>query len=178
MTVLADLTALHEPSATELAAYKTAIVRAIPIKGLLITNTGNPIATTSGTTELDLAKYAFTGLTLVTNRYYLARYNVTYVKTVAADGFDFKVRANTAVSGTQISASGFNPTRFGTGAEETFEFIFKGDPTWTSIYLSVVRSGGTGTLAYYGAVAGTPPLYRSWAALYDLGDSDNWSDVA
>lgn len=151
------------------------------VKGILITNTGNPIATTSGATEMDLAKYAMTGLTLVTGRYYIVRYNITYTKSVAADTFDFKLRANTAVSGTQVGVSGFNPTRGSSGADETIEFIFKGDASYTSLYFSVVRTGGgasTGVLLYYGAQSGTPLQYRAWANINDLGDSANWSDVA
>lgn len=166
------------PTAAQLAAYKLAIDRAIPISGILITNTGNPIATTSGTVELDLAKYVMNGLVLTTGRYYLGRYSITYTKTVAGDSFDFKIRANTAVSGTQVSVTGFNPTRSGSGAGETFEFIFKGDATYTSLFLSAVRTAGTGTLSYYGAQAGSPTQYRAWAALYDLGDTTNWIDVA
>lgn len=176
MTILPSLLPNHAPTSAEMAAVTTAITRSIPIRGLLITNTGNPVATTSGTTELDLSKYALTGLALITGRYYLLRANVTYTKTVAGDGFDFKVRANTAVSGTQVAVTGFNPTESGGGAEKTFEFIFKGDATWTSLFLSVVRTAGTGTLSYYGAQGSN--AYRAWVELRDLGDSDNWTDVA
>jgi hypothetical protein len=176
MSSLVAFNANDAPTAAQLGAYKTAIDRAIPVAAVLITNTGNPIAVTSGTTELDMPKYALTGLTLTTGRYYMARYNVTYTKTVAGDGFDFKVRTAPA-AGTQVALTGFNPTRSGTGAEDTFEFIFKGDATWTSLYLSVVRNAGSGTLSYYGAQAGTPLQYRAWGALYDLGDSTNWVDV-
>jgi hypothetical protein len=151
--------------------------RNIPIKAVLLTNTA-AIATTSGTTELDLSKYAMTGLSLTTGRYYMLRYNVTYTKTVAADTFDLKVRANTAVSGTQIGQSGINPTQGNAGADWTFEFMFKGDSSYTAIYFSIVRTGGTGTFTYYGAVPATPLLYRSWATLNDMGDTDNWSEVA
>jgi hypothetical protein len=148
------------------------------VKGILITNTGNPIAVSSGTTELDLAKYAMTGLTLTTGRYYLLQYNVTYTKSVASDLFDLKVRANSALSGTQIAVSGFNPTRSGSGADETFDFIFKGDATYTSLFFSVIRTGGTGTFSYFGAQVGVPTQYRAWATLSDLGDSTKWSDIA
>lgn len=178
LITLADFNGGTIPTTTVnqwIAAIKQLQPLVIPIKALRITNTGAPIATTSAGTEMDLAKYQFTGLTLTTGRYYMLRYNITYTKTVAGDSFDFKVRVNTAVSGTQIGLTGFNPTRSSTGAEETLEFVFLGDSTYTSLYLSVIRSAGTGTLAYFGA-SGT--LNRGWAELLDLGDSANWIDVA
>lgn len=178
MTTLADLPAGHTPTATELATYKTFITRSIPLKGVRLTNSSGAIATTSGTTELDLSKFAFTGLTLVTNRYYLYVANITWTSTVTTDSWNFKLRANTATSGTQIGQTGFNPTQGSGGAESIYEFLFVGDSTYNSVYLSVQRGAGTGTLSYYGATsAGPPVLSRSWGRLYDLGDSDNWSDA-
>jgi hypothetical protein len=47
--------------------------------------------------------------------------------------------------------------------------------SYTSLYLSVVRSSGSGTLSYYGMNSG---FNRTWAELWDRGDTDNWSDVA
>jgi hypothetical protein len=175
MTTWPQFTSLHEPSATELDTVVTGVRRAIPLKGAYVTNTGGPIATTSGTTELDLAKLQLTGLTLVTGRYYEVRYQITFTKTVAGDSFDLKLRANTAVSGTQIGQHGFNFTDGLTGGLREFGLMFKGDASYTSLYLSVVRSGGTGTLSYYGAVGA---FVRTWAQLWDRGDSDNWSDIA
>lgn len=147
------------------------------VKGLRIVNAGAPIATTSGATELDFAKYQFTGLTglLQLGQYYIARYNITYTKTVAGDSFDFKLRTNTAVSGSQIGLTGFNPTETDTGAERTYEFIFVGDPTINSLFFSATRSGGTGTLSYYGL---NGAFNRGWAAIYQEGDSSQWTDVA
>jgi hypothetical protein len=147
----------------------------IPIKGTFVTNTGGPIATTSGTTELDLAKLQLTGLTLVTGRYYEARYQIVFTKTVAGDTFDLKLRVNTATSGTQIGQHGFNFTDGLTGGLREFSLMFKGDASYTSLYLSVVRATGTGTLSYYGMTGG---FSRAWAQLWDRGDSDNWTDAA
>lgn len=179
MTQLPSLPSGHVPTGAELSIIETAITRSIPIKGLLLTTTSSPIATTSGTTELDMPKYAMTGLTIVTNRYYMYRANITFTKTVSSDGFDFRLRANTAVSGSLIGQTGFQPTDSLSGGDLTYEFMFKGDASYTALYLSVVRSSGTGTLSYSGAQTGSGPLlYRSWAVLHDLGDSDNWTDVA
>ena len=175
MTQLTQFNANDAPTAAQLGAYKTAIERSIPLRGAYVTNTGGPIATTSGTTELDLTKLQLTGLTLTTGRYYEARYQITFTKTVAGDSFDIKLRANTAVSGTQIAQHGFNPTNGFTGGLLEFGLMFKGDVSYGSIYLSVVRTGGTGTLSYYG-MSGT--FSRTWAQLWDRGDTDNWADIA
>ena len=176
MTILPSLTAGHDTTAAEWSTITTQVTRSIPIKGAKVTNTGNPIATTSGTTELDLAKLQMTGLTLVTGRYYMARYQVTWVKTVGTDAFDFKLRVNTAVSGTQIGGpSGVNLTQSFTVGQNEIAVLFKGDASYTSLFLSVVRTAGTGTLSYVGEITG---FTRAWAMLEDKGDSDNWSDVA
>lgn len=175
MTTMPTLSALHPPTATELATITTQVTRSIPLKGAYVTNTGGPIATTSGTTEMDLSKLALTGLTLTTGRYYEVRYQVVFTKTVAGDSFDLKLRANTATTGTQIGQHGFNPTDGLTGGLREFGLMFKGDASYTALYLSVVRSGGTGTFSYYG-MNGT--FNRAWAQLWDRGDTDNWTDAA
>lgn len=146
----------------------------IPLKGLRILNAGNPIATTSGTTELDLAKYQLSSVTLVTGRYYIARYQVTFTKSVATDSFDLKVRANTATSGTVLGLQAVFQADPNQGTKE-FAFLFAGDSSYTSLYLSAVRTGGTGSLSYYGTNGG---YVRGFAQLEDKGDTDNWSDVA
>jgi hypothetical protein len=152
-----------------------------PYKAVRITNTGSPMYTTSGTTELDLARYSLTSLTALTAaRMYLYRALVTWTKTVPGDDFSLKLRANTAVSGTQVGQTGNVPTLTEANGSMVYEFLFKGDGgaalTITSLYLSAVRGSGTGTFSSYGAGAGST-AYRAWAALYDVGGA-NWSDVA
>lgn len=160
---------------TDLQTVTDQAWRGIPIKGVRI-NTPGPgaVATTSATTEMDLAKHAITGLTMTTGRYYLFRAMVTFTKTVGSDTFDLKLRANTPVSGTQIGLYGQNFTDALTGGCRVTEFLFVGDASYTSLYLSVVRTAGTGTLSYYGQQSG---FNRSWSALHDQGDTDNWTDV-
>lgn len=144
------------------------------VKGIRITNTGGPIATTSGTNELDLAKYQIPSVSLSSGRYYEARYAVTFTKSVASDTFDIRLRVNTAVSGTQIGQLGFDITDGRAGGYREFSFIFVGDPSYTSIYLSVVRSAGSGTLSYYGTAGSNN---RCWGELIDAGDPTLWSDI-
>src|SRR5689334_5509697 len=98
MTTMPTLLAGHAPTSAELSTITTAITRAIPLKGIRITNAGNPINTTSGTTELNMSQYALTGLTLVTGRYYLLQAKVTTTRTVSGDGFNINLRVNTATS--------------------------------------------------------------------------------
>lgn len=145
------------------------------VKGVRITNTGNPIATTSGTTELDLTKWALTGLSLEDGRYYLYRAVVTYTKTQSSDTFELRLRANTALSGTVI---GHSPVPFGAGLTAgwtVLDMLLVGNSSWTSLHLSVVRTSGTGTLSYFGATGSN--INRAWAALLNMGDT-NWTDVA
>lgn len=160
----------HKTTASDFAAL-------IPLKAVRLTNTSGAIGTTSGTTELNLSAYALTGLTLTSGRYYMIRYGLTFTKSVAGDTFDFKLRVNTAVSGTQIGQVGFNITDALAGGYREFGLAFVGDSSYTALYLSAVRSGGTGTLSYYGALAGSPVMSRAFATLHDLGDTDNWTDV-
>lgn len=144
-----------------------------PVKGVRITSAGNPIAATSGTTELDMSKYGLSALTLTTGRYYLYRAMFTFTKTVATDGFDFRLRVNTAVSGTQVAKAPVDPTDGLTVGYRYVDMLFLGDAAYTSLHLSVVRAAGTGTLSYFGTSGG---FNRGWAMLLELGD--NWSDAA
>jgi hypothetical protein len=148
-----------------------------PIAGVYITNSGNTGAT-SGTTELDLVMHQLpfpTGLTLSSSRLYLYRAQTTFTKTVAGDTFDFKLRANTALSGTQIGQSGVNPTDGLTIGQRTLEIFFVGSSSYTKLFLSATRSAGTGTLTGFGSVSG---FIRSWSVLHDIGDSGVWSAYA
>ncbi len=153
----------------------TGWVREAVVAGVRVTNAGNPIAVTSGATELDLTKWALTGLSLSLNRYYLWHGMVTFTKTVTGDQFDFRLRSNTALSGTQVGQPGFNPTQFGAGDAKEFQILIKGDPAITALYLSVIRTSGTGTLSYYGTTSG---WNRCYAYLQDVGAAPVWADVA
>lgn len=146
------------------------------LKGVNVTNAGNPIATTSGTTEMDLAKLQLTNfnIPMVTGSYYVARFLLTVTNTIASDTFDVRLRANTPVTGTQIGRLDHfanEPTAY----SREYAFEFKGDASYTSIYVSLVRTGGTGTMSYYGVTGGQN---RTWGTLSLMGDSGNWSDVA
>lgn len=175
MSVKPALTAGHVTTAAEYTTIIDQAWRGVPVKGVNVTNIGAPIATTSAGTEMDLAKLQLTSLSLTTNRYYLARYLLSWTKTVAGDVFDAKLRVNTAVSGTQIGQSGFDFTNGrGSGTQE-LTFLFKGDASYTGLFLSVVRFSGAGTFSYHGAI-GT--FNHTYGMLFDHGDSDNWADVA
>jgi len=158
----------HEPSPADFATL-------IPLAGVLITNTGNPIGTTTGTTELDFAKYALSGFTLSTSRWYLARIHVTFTKTQGTDSFFIRLRGNTALTGTQVHQSGVDPFDGLTIGQRDMDFMFQPGSAYTSLRFSVVRSSGTGTFSYFGASGGFP---RAWALLYDVGDSTNIANVA
>lgn len=145
------------------------------MKGVRITNTGNPIASTSGTTELDMPKYGMSGLTLVTNRYYQYTCQVTFLKGTAADQFTLRLRSNTAVSGTLRGDAAVDYTLSSPVGSVLHSFTFLGDSSITSLFLSTVRTSGAGILSYYGQSSG---VTRSWAKLEDMGDSQNWSDIA
>jgi hypothetical protein len=173
VTTLAQLGINHTPTAAELDVWRTAIIRSIPIRGVRVTAAGS-IATTSGTTELDLAKYQLTGLTLVAGRYYIVRPRIAFTKTVAGDVFDVRLRANTAVSGTMIGLVSDLGSGVAAGSEEA-PMMFLGSASYTSLYVSVVRISGTGTLTYLGTNGG---FTRSYNMLEDKGDADNWTDVA
>ena len=174
MTVKPSLPAMHNTTAAEVTTIMDQAWRGLPLKGVNVTNAGNPIATTSGTTEMDLAKLQLPGLAMSTGRYYVARYLLTVSRTVGADAFDLRLRANTAVSGTQLGRQDIF-AQDGTTEQKEWAFLFKGDASYTSLYVSLVRTAGTGTASYYGTSGG---FNRTWAELWDHGDSDNWTDVA
>lgn len=177
MSIPPNLAVGHEPTADEFKIITDWLPRTQPDSGLLLTSTGAPIDTTAAAVELAMTKYAFTSPTIVTGRYYCLLYNITYTKTVAGDSFDFHVRTNTPITGTIIGTTGFNPTLGNGGANVTLPFYFMGDASYTSLHLSVTRSGGTGTLSYFGATAGAPLQFRAWAELWDRGDTDNFINV-
>lgn len=144
-----------------------------PIAANRITNTGNPIGTTTSATELDMTKYALTGLSLTTGRYYLFRAMVTVSKSVATDSVDFYIRANTALTGTMLGLYSYFANEPST-ITRMLEFLFIGSNTYTSLYLSAKRTAGTGTLVYYGASTG---FNRCFSELLDRGQS-TWIDTA
>lgn len=176
MTILPTFAAGHDPTAAELDTWRTGIIRAAPLKGVVLI-AATSLGATSGTTELAMSKYDLTGLSLVTNRYYMAVYSITFTASVSSDQFAFKVRANTSLTGTQVAGSGFNPTQGSGGNCLRQDYLIVGDSSYTALYLSMQRQSGTGVLTYYGSSGGTPTIQRAWMMLYDLGDSDQWTQV-
>ena len=92
----------------------------------------------------------------------------------AGDAFELRVRVGTAVTGALVAQSPVDPTDGRTIGYRYLEIPLVGSAAWSSLHLSVVRTSGTGTLSYYGSTQGR---VRSWAALWDVGDTDNWTDV-
>lgn len=146
------------------------------VKGVRITNTGDPIGTTpSNGAETNLSHYALTGLTLDTTRYYLYRAQITWTKTAASDTYDIFVRANTPLTGAIV---GSTPVAFGAGQTigwTTIDLIVAPQSGWTSLHLSVKRATGSGTLSWFGMKDNN---VRAWAYIQHIGRRDvNWTDV-
>lgn len=153
-------------------------IKDVPIvKGVRITNAGNPIGTTpSGGGETNLSHWALTGLTLDPARLYVYRCLVTWTKTASGDTYELRLRANTPLTGSLI---GHSPVPFGAGATSGWAelaIVLPGDASWTSLHLSVARAGGSGTLSWFGATASG--INRGWAWIEHTGRLGvNWSNA-
>lgn len=147
----------------------------VPIAGANVTAITSPIATTSGATELDLAKLALTA-NMVTGKYYRVTCMIPFTKTTATDQFAINVRTNTAVTGTLVCSTGtvdaFNNQASGV---RDITFVFKASANWTGVFISVVRQSGAGTLSYYGRQAAGSA--RIFSFLAEMG-ATTWTDVA
>jgi len=134
------------------------------LDGAVLGNTGNIISGVSAETnipQLALSAYLIKGGT------YLLEVQMVGQFTVSTDIWIIRARQDTAVTGTQL---GFG--RWGPGSTvdtESFVFPFEATATGlTSIFFSIGRSAGTGTVTVVGAPGVFPPA-ASYSAIKEAG---------
>lgn len=110
------------------------------------------LQTTSGTTELDITKLVLGPVDLVAGGLYSLQPQLILSNSVATDEFLFRVRKNTAVTGTLISEMYiWSPnTTLGYSFVTYDDFPSVADDPAVTLYCSLVRIIGTGTCTIYG----------------------------
>lgn len=109
--------------------------------------------TTSGTTELHIAKLAIEDLPIFAGRWYAFDVSIECNNSVAADQFTVRVRKDTS-SGTEVGNSRFeaHPTNNGITSNWFFREYWKApaDDADGDFYITIQRILGTGTSAVQG----------------------------
>lgn len=115
------------------------------------------IATTAGTTELNITQMAIGPVALVAGGLYRWDIRLTLQATVATDTYRFRIRRDTALTGTVVtdwSIPAANTT--GVTAFVSWDNYISSvvDPA-VSYFASLTRTTGTGTLTLYGQTSTT-----------------------
>ena len=120
---------------------------------------------TSGTTELDLARLAMPGILLETGWLYMADLHIINSRSVAGDEFDFRLRRDTAASGTLLGSAASWAESSTTGRLFDGRVFFTATGGSVDLFVSVVRTSGSGTLtvhytSFSGAARTSVSLWR------------------
>lgn len=142
------------------------------ITGRILAQAGTYL-TTSGTTELDLPKLAVADYPVVAGRYYKFELRVQGNASVANDQFAFRVRRDTAVSGTELAQARYQVANV-TAFTDQRVLIKYWKATTTNpaldLFVSVQRTAGSGTLAIHGDT-------ETQFAITDVGDIATFVEV-
>lgn len=127
------------------------------------------VATTSGTTQLNVSQLALTPVDLVNGALYSWGVRLILTNTVATDEFSFKIRRDTPLTGTIISEwIIYRPNQNAGGYffVNWDDWAASADETAVQFYCSVQRVTGTGTMSVFGQLGATN---RTGVALRRVG---------
>lgn len=119
--------------------------------------TAGSIGTTSGTTELNIAKLQLGPVALVAGGLYRWDARLTLQASVTTDTFEMRIRRDTAVTGTLITSMQIQaPNNLGVTTFVGWDSFISSvvDPAVT-YFTSLVRTSGTGTLNIFGQTSTT-----------------------
>jgi len=131
---------------------------------------------TSGTTELDLPFLQVSGLDLIKDTVYkLEAFFILATQSVATDVFQVRFRLDTALTGTLIGLSQFN-AGVTTAVSMTSHGNYEATTTsHSTIFVSVLRTVGTGTLTVVPRTAGGSGQLSSYSSVSQIGVLNrNW----
>lgn len=125
-----------------------------PWGGVVVTTAGS-LVTTSGSGESNISNLALSanGRSLVQNRFYLLCLQIEGNVADAGDQFRFRVRRDTALSGTTVGSFRWNSATVGGFNDTKFFMLPWKSPTNVSnakLYVSVAREAGSGTMQVFG----------------------------
>lgn len=127
---------------------------------------GGASQTTSGGTELNLARLAMPNVVLETNRLYqLDLYIINNRNTSATDEFEFRLRRDVHTTGPIVGSATYWAESGTSGRLFHGRILFSTTGGTVNLHLSVIRtSGSTGTLTvYYGAFgSATKTMTQLW----------------
>lgn len=132
--------------------------------------------TTSGTTELALSFLDMTGISLRANFVYdLFASFVSLSQTVSTDIYQFRFRVDASISGTLIGLYNYCGALTGSLSSNISATYIPAADVVTSIFVSVVRASGTGTLTIAPRVAGGSGQLASFARVTEEAIlNQNW----
>lgn len=169
---MTNFQALQELTAADLnAAFADDAVKLMD--AVNISATGG-LYTTSGTTELDIGRLAHTSIAIDASRLYRTDVQMITTRTVASDEFELRIRQGTAVSGTLLASrpAYAAPTTNGHLVKVSLLWV-PASSTTTTVFLSIVRATGTGTLSVFGSTT----LGRSQSVLSQLGPATRFRTI-
>lgn len=160
--------ALVPPSGTYIVGYVGAAgtetvagARATDTTGIGI------IATTSGTTELDIPDLAITNATLAQGNLYSFQGTIAINGGGGSSSFLFRWRARTALTGSVVASFIYLPNGTGFNDTKVFDATYApGGSSTTSYHLSVQRVAGAANLSIYGTESSK---FQSHARITRLG---------
>lgn len=115
---------------------------------------GVALYTTSGATELDLGRLAHVSVPWISGQFYTHKLQILTSRSVAAEEYEFKLRDATPLSGTIMARGTAFVVGSTAGQQVNLSLSYAAPATkTTTVYLSVVRSAGTGAMSVYGTLA-------------------------
>lgn len=138
---------------------------------------GGTLYTTSGSTELDIGRLANVNVGLISGQFYRNDIYLITTRTTAADEFLVRLRQGTPVSGTLLAEEIIYGEASTSGQEAIAPLLW----SWasanvtTTLYLSVARNSGGGTMSVFGQL-GTRS--RPMNILTRLGPSSRYRTIS
>lgn len=113
---------------------------------------GGTLYTTSGTTELDIGRLANINVQLINGQFYRNDIYLITTRTTAADEFVVRLRQGTPVSGTLLAEEIIYGEASTSGQEAIAPLLWSwaSATVTTTLYLSVARNSGGGTMSVFG----------------------------
>lgn len=160
--------ALVPPSGTYIVGYVGAAGNETVAGARAINATGiGIIATTSGTTELDIPALAIRNASLAPGNLYSFQGNIGINGGGGSASFLFRWRASTALVGTVVASFIYLPNGTGFNDTKVFDATYRvGSASTRSYYLSVQRVAGAANMSIYGTEGSG---FQSHARIVRLG---------
>lgn len=130
-------------------------------------DTAGTLVTTSAGTEADISQLQLTVPAWRAGHVYVVEAQIRLTFSVATDGFQITLRQDTALTGTQLATANLTGAATVTTHFLAWPIRPSTDAYNVKLFLSLIRTSGTGTLSALGTPAGT--IARTWAGIKTAG---------